>query len=113
LQVRLIPLDNGDFRLCVHGLRRGADIALFLAEPGANDQEARAASGNPQETGFGVTLDHTGTPIEAMRELVRFESSHIRVAAPRAGRQLELQLVETFPNGPTRTSQLLKLGTSK
>jgi lectin-like protein/thrombospondin type 3 repeat protein len=107
LQVRLIPLDNGDFRLCVHGLRRGAELTVFLAEPGANDDEARAASGNPQETGVGVALAHTGTPIEALREFVRRESSHIRVTAPQAGQQLELQLVETFPSGPSRTSQLI------
>jgi hypothetical protein len=113
LQVRLIPLDNGDFRLCVHGLRRGAEIAVFLAEPGDNDEESRASSGNPQETGFGIALAHTGTPIEAMRELVRNASSHIRVAGPQAGQQLELQLVETFPNGPSRSSQLILINGSK
>ncbi len=110
LQAHLIPFDNGDFRLCVHGLRRGAEVAVYLAEPGGNDDEARAASGNPQETGVGVALEHTGTPIEAMRALVRGESLHFRVTAPRSGQQLELQLVESFPNGPSRTSQLMRIG---
>jgi hypothetical protein len=107
LQVRVIPLENGAIRLCVHGLRRGAELAVFLAEPGANTEEAQIASGNPKENGFGVALAHSGTPIEALRELVRDESSHIRVSAPQTGRQLELQLVETFPNGPIRTSRLI------
>lgn len=115
------PLDPNDDRvhahlrpnatglhLCVHGLRRGAELRVLACPPGQVDEAARAASGNPLETGLGVALELTGTPILVWQGLAHGESLHLDLRGIAPGEALEVQIVEVFANGPTRSSPALR-----
>lgn len=94
---------TGGVTLGVHGLRRGAWVRVYLAEPAA-DPEARSTSGNPLALGNGVVLELSGTPLEIWQGLARRDALHLRILTPASQGALQLQVVEIFPNGSTRSS---------